>query len=97
VGGFTDGHPAVSETADGGLLAVATTGNDTDVWQRQQRADGHWSPWSLIATPAAEVTQTPTLVSNADARLELFVRTLFRRARSSAVSPPPSGYLITRE
>jgi hypothetical protein len=75
-GGFTDGDLAVGETADGGMLLVATTRNDTDVWQRQQRADGHWSPWSLIATPATEITQTPTLVSNADARLELFVRTV---------------------
>jgi hypothetical protein len=76
-GGFSDlCDVGVGATADGRPLVVAMPGEGTDVWQREQSLRGDdWSPWASITTPATTPVQEARLASNADRRLELFLRT----------------------
>jgi hypothetical protein len=72
-GGFAD--LGVGTNADGRLELFATLQNGTDLWHRWQTAPNNgWSPWANLGSVATGTIQGPTLASNADGRLELFLR-----------------------
>jgi hypothetical protein len=71
-GGFAD--LGVGTNADGRLELFATLQNGTDLWHRWQTAPNNgWSPWANLGSVATGTIQGPTLASNADGRLELFL------------------------
>jgi hypothetical protein len=73
-GGFAD--LGVGPNADGRLELLATLQNGTDLWRRYQTAPNNgWSPWENLGSVATGTIQSPTLASDADERLELFLRT----------------------
>ena len=73
-GGFAD--LGVGRNADGRLELFATLQDGTDLWRRCQTAPNNgWSPWENLGSVATGTIQGPTLASDADGRLELFLRT----------------------
>jgi hypothetical protein len=73
-GGFAD--LGVGRNADGRLELFATLQHGSDLWRRCQSAPNNgWVPWENRGSVAAGTIQGPTLASNADGRLVLFLRT----------------------
>jgi hypothetical protein len=73
-GGFAD--LGVGRNADGRLELFATLQNGTDLWHIWQTApNGNWSPWTSMGSVATGTIAGPTLASDADGRLEVFLRT----------------------
>jgi hypothetical protein len=67
--------PAIARNADG-RLEVVVVGGDQALWRRCQSAPNNgWVPWENRGSVAAGTIQGPTLASNADGRLVLFLRT----------------------
>jgi hypothetical protein len=64
----------VGANADGRLELLATLPDGTDLWRCWQSAPSNgWSAWSTDGSPTTATIERPTLGSNADGRLELFL------------------------
>jgi hypothetical protein len=73
-GGFAD--LGVGRNADGRLEVFATLQNGTDLWHVWQTApNGNWSSWKSMGSVATGTIAGPTLASDADGRLEVFLQT----------------------
>ena len=72
------GPPAVGRNVDGRLEVFARGPGVADVelwhiWQQAPLGAG-WSAWESLGSPPAQFLGTPTVVENADGRLEVFAR-----------------------
>jgi hypothetical protein len=73
-GGFAD--LGVGRNADGRLEVFATLQNGTDLWHIWQTTpNGNWSSWKSMGSVATGTIAGPTLASDADGRLEVFLQT----------------------
>jgi hypothetical protein len=73
-GGFGPHGPVAARNADGRLELLATLPDGIDLWRSWQTAPSNgWSGWSSEGNPTTASIERPTLGSNADGRLELFL------------------------
>ena len=95
-GGFAD--IGVGVNADGRLELLATLPDGIDLWRRWQTAPSNgWSGWSSEGNPTTASIERPTLESNADGRLELFLRVPFTGGLQRLTQTAPNNGWMVRE
>jgi Glycosyl hydrolase catalytic core len=73
LGGQTYSSPAASARRGTSIVDVFARGTDNLIYQRF-RSGTAWSGWTSIASPPGGATSAPAAVSNANGRIDVFVR-----------------------
>jgi hypothetical protein len=75
LGGSIKGDPTVVRNTDGRLEAFVIDNSDNGLWHKWQATAGSatWTNWESLSIPPVGITSDPTVIQNADGRLEAFL------------------------